>query len=188
MRLDVAGGHADMGDRQAKLYDVNGNLILIGRRQQLLYLLDAVTKHLLPQVNMITELPTWMEWHHRFGHIGIRGLQHTLDQDLVRGLIVNKDSPISDCEACIQAKQMRAPFPKAAETHAEKPSDLTHTNLWEHCAILGIGGTRYFVSMIDDTSRHITLAFIKSKDQAADKIKDYLVYIARQFGMVPKCV
>ena len=35
-------------------------------------------------------------------------------EGLVDGFDVDENSPMPDCEACIQAKQTRAPFPRRA--------------------------------------------------------------------------
>ena len=129
---------------------------------------------------------TWQDWHHRFGHIGVSGLQHTIDGQMVTGMVVNKsDSPKFDCEACIQAKQTHAPFPRQSKSRAERSGDLTHTDLWE-CRTTGIHGARYFISFIDDHSRCIALEFLKTKDQAAENFRNYVAYLEHQYNLFPK--
>lgn len=48
----------------------------------------------------------------------------------ITGLVIDESSKLSQCEACIQAKFTRKPFPHARSNPAEKASDLTHTDLW----------------------------------------------------------
>ena len=72
-------------------------------------------------------------------------------QKLVDGFKVDQNSPMPDCEACVQAKQMHALFLKHAENHAQNPGKLTHTDLWES-RLIGHGGFKYFISFVDDCS------------------------------------
>jgi len=86
------------------------------------------------------------------------------------------DSLKIECTACIQAKQAHNPFPRQSEHHAEKPGDLTHTDLWE-CRTTGIHGLKYFISFVDDCSRCVAIEFLKTKDQATKKFKNYVAYL-----------
>jgi len=154
-RLDESGGHAAMGNGIIQLYDKNQTLIAVGRRVERMYLLDVSTVT-PPHDSSATEIVlfTWTDWHRQFGHVGISGLQRTLTQNLVDGLnITPSDSPMPTCEACIQAKQAHAPFPRHTERHAQNAGELTHTDLWEartvglyKCSTLHNHGTRTFAS------------------------------------------
>jgi len=122
-----------MGDGMIQLYDKNKNLIAVGRRVEEMYLLDVSvrmpTQH--PSVTKII-LYTWANWHHQFGHVGISGLQRMLAHNLVDGFhVTTPDSPMNTCDACIQAKQTCASFPKHTECWARNAGELTHTDLWE---------------------------------------------------------
>jgi len=72
---------------------------------------------------------TWDEWHWRFRHIGIHGLQCLHDETLVDGLDV-LPSNTSDCHACIEAKQSRIPFLQQLKPHTTWPGELIHTDVW----------------------------------------------------------
>jgi len=43
----------------------------------------------------------WEVWHRCLGHIGYDTLHYMCHQQLVKGLLVDKSSPIPDCIACI---------------------------------------------------------------------------------------
>ena len=168
----------NMGDERIHLYDKNRNLIAVGRKIEQMYLLDVTVQPALERVALSTEMAnTWLNWHHRFGHIGVSGLQCTLSKGLVTGMAVIEDnSPKFDCDACIQAKLARAPFPCQSESRADQPGDLTHTDLWE-CRTTGIHDVRYFISFIDDCSRCIAVEFLKTKDQAIKRFQNYMAYL-----------
>jgi len=56
----------------------------------------------------VTEEPAqgWVTWHRRLGHMGYTTLQRMLDNDLVYGFQVDKNSLKPDCRACTEAKQI----------------------------------------------------------------------------------
>ena len=76
-RLDETGGHAKMGGGTAELYDKQKNLIAIGHKVKRMYLLDGEMLH-RERSNVIKETSkSWEDWHRKFGHIGVSGLQRT---------------------------------------------------------------------------------------------------------------
>lgn len=151
--LNESDGHTVMGTGCIQLYEKNKFLIAIGRKVERMYLLHVTVQPAAEHLILSKEgESSWQQWHHQFGHIGVSSLQQTLDGQMVTGMVVNKgDSPKFDCEACIQAKQAHAPFPCQSESRTERPSDLTHTDLWE-CHTMEIHSARYFISFIDDHS------------------------------------
>ena len=78
---------------------------------------------------------------------------------------------------CHQAKAVHQSFPKELTMRAEKPGDLTHSDLWGLAPKASPGGSKYFISFIDNKTRHITIKFIKSKLDAECKIQNYVVWI-----------
>ncbi|GBE86810.1 hypothetical protein SCP_1000520 [Sparassis crispa] len=59
---------------------------------------------------------SWESWHRRYGHLGFTGLEKLYKENLVEGLTVDENSmPLTQCEACIQAKQAHCAYPKEAE-------------------------------------------------------------------------
>ena len=183
-RLDESGGCANMGDGRIHLYDKNRNLIAVGWKIEWMYLLDVTAQPALEWAALSMEMAnTWLNWHCQFRHIGVSGLQRTLSKGLVTGMaVIEDDSPKFNCDACIQAKLARAPFLCQSESRADRPGDLTHTDLWE-CCTTGIHGMRYFISFIDDCSRCIAVEFLKTKDQAIKRFQNYVAYLERQYNM-----
>src|SRR6266850_7123858 len=118
----------------------------------------------------------WEVWHRHMGHIGYDALCYMCCQQLVKGLLVDQTSPIPDCIACIQAKQMVKLFGPTTQPNT-KPGDLTHIDLWGKYDISSINGSYYYLLMIDDATRYTSLAFRKTKDQAGDKLKQYLTHL-----------
>ena len=137
-----------------------------------------------PSVTQLEQ--SWDIWHRRFGHVGFSGLQRTLDLCLVTGFSVDCDSPKSDCVACTEAKQSVIPFNKTGE-HNTHPGDLTHMDVWGKYDVASINGSQYYLLMVDDASRFVTVEFLKTKDQAAQKVKNYFTHLETQ-GKSPKAI
>ena len=49
-------------------------------------------------------------------------------------------------------------------------------------------GYCYYMSFIDDATRHCTISFMKSKDETPTKVKQYLAFIERQYSFTPKAI
>ena len=49
-------------------------------------------------------------------------------------------------------------------------------------------GYCYYVSFIDNATRHCTISFMKSKDETPTKVKQYLAFIERQYLFTPKAI
>jgi tyrosine-protein phosphatase YwqE len=135
---------------------------------------------------MVEKLKTWDMWHCHFAHIGISGLHRLFDKQLVTGFHVDRESTFSDCEAYTEAKQSVIPFNKTADHDAE-PGELTHINVWGKYSVSSINGFQYYLLMVDDASRYVTVEFLKLKDQAAQKVKNYFTHLEVQ-GRTPKAI
>ena len=130
--------------------------------------------------------PSWEIWHKRFGHVGYSGLQKLLEHDLVEGLEINKKSPKPDCIACAKAKLSEASYGPATDRHTQ-PGQLTHLDLWGKYDIASIHGNRYYLLLVDDATRYVTVEFLKSKSKAARKIIEYLTHL-KVLGHTPQAI
>jgi transposase InsO family protein len=126
----------------------------------------------------VTQLEkSWDVWHRRFGHIGYSGLRKTFDMDLVTGFRVERESSMPDCVACTEAKQSVLPFHKQGDS-VTHPGDLTHIDVWGKYDVASINGHQYYLLMVDDASRYVTVEFLKSKDQATQKVINYITHLS----------
>src|SRR5229473_7325178 len=119
---------------------------------------------------------SWEIWHRRFGHVGYTGLKVLYDRNLVKGFDVDTSSKINDCTACIQAKSSVQPFKGHHIPCAEK-GGITHIDLWGKYDITLIKGNQYYLLLIDDATRYMTLKFLKAKSDAAQEIQAYMSHL-----------
>src|SRR6202040_3746169 len=105
------------------------------------------------------------------------GLQKLLDNNMVEGLEININTPKPDCVACTEAKQNVKPFPKI-NNRKTQTGDLTHIDLWGKYSIKSINGNHYYVVMVDDAQRYISVKFLKEKKSGCTS-RDELSHISK---------
>jgi hypothetical protein len=71
----------------------------------------------------------------------------------------------SKCQVCVQSKQPRKPH-MAAKVRNLAPLELVHSNLREMNGALTKGGKKYFMTLIDDSTRYCYVYLLKSKYEA----------------------
>ena len=65
------------------------------------------------------------------------------------------------CEDCVLGKQKKVSFTKVARTLKTDKLELVHTNVWGPSKVPSFGGSRYFVTFIDDATRKLWIYFLK---------------------------
>jgi len=133
--------------------------------------------------NAASPSQTWETWHRRFGHVGYSGIKKLLDNQLVNSLEIDTNLLKPDCVACTEAKLSETPYGPMSGCPT-KPGELTHMDLWGKYDVMSINGNQYYLLMVDDAACYVTVKFLKMKDQAAQKIMDYMMYLKAQ-GKTP---
>jgi transposase InsO family protein len=111
----------------------------------------------------------WL-WHMRYGHINFKSLHSLLAENMVEGMpCIEQVNQI--CDGCMIAKQRRLPFPAQVAYRAQQQMELWHGDLCRPITPPTPGGKQYFLLLVDDFSRFMWVALLKSKDEAFDAIK-----------------
>ena len=156
------------------------------------YLLDAQAN--IPQAECANVAHTepqlsWDQWHQCFWHLSITGLRQLADQELVTGLNVDQSSvPTINCQACIQSKLSHHPFLAESDCQADKPGDMTHSDLWGPARVEGINKAKYYISFTNDFTCCTTVKFLTHKLDAFQKIKEHITFIKTHFDHIPKVI
>ena len=85
----------------------------------------------------------------------------------------------SKCQVCVQAKQPRKSH-TTAEIRNLAPLELIHSDLCEMNGVLTKGGKKYFMMLIDDSTRYCRVYLLKSKDEALNFFKIYKAEVENQ--------
>nr|AAZ28937.1 polyprotein [Phanerochaete chrysosporium RP-78] len=126
---------------------------------------------------------TWYEWHCALGHINATQLQEMYRKGLVEGMDVDTSSdPGFVCDACIQAKHSRAPFPEIASGTVDQVADLIYSDIWGPARVASLQGNVYAITFTDAKSRFVAVDFMKTRDAALDRFQKVEQLIERQLG------
>src|SRR5216684_4718187 len=118
----------------------------------------------------------WEVWHKHFGHINYNSLKYIYNKNLVEGLDINTKTNTPDCPTCIQGKQKVCPF-KGHHTLYHEKGHIMHMDLWGKYDVASVRENQYFLLIIDDATRYITIKFLKAKSNAAQEVQVYLTHL-----------
>jgi hypothetical protein len=120
-------------------------------------------------------------WHEWFGHLNYHSLQQLCNQHMVIGLpLVSCRDGV--CVGCVLDKHHRDSFDKHASWHASTPLQLVHNDLCGPLSSPSFSRCKYFLTFIDDFSRHTWVYFLKLKSEVFDKFLAYKALVEKQSG------
>ena len=115
-------------------------------------------------------------WHRRLGHIS-KSRARQLAAGIVEGIDMNAVAEQIDCNTCVETKQSKSPA-----SGSLSKGQLNHTI---HSDMIGpispstIGGARYILCFIVETSRYAKVFIIKERSQLRQCFKQFLAWIER---------
>ena len=83
------------------------------------------------------------------------------------------------CEPCHLRKQHRLPFPNE-KNRSWNQLDLIHSDVWGPTQNVNIGRCRYFVSFIDDFSRHSWIYLIEKTSEVFSCLRGLKNHVERE--------
>jgi len=122
-------------------------------------------------------------WHSHLGHVLSSRLRFLASTGALENL---KTCDISDCSGCKLAKFSALPFNRSISI-SSSPFNLIHSDVWGPSAITIEGGSRYYVSFIDD---HICYYWVYLMKQRSEFYEIYTVFralVKTQHFAVIKC-
>jgi hypothetical protein len=120
-------------------------------------------------------------WHRRLGHVHHNVLKHMHRESTavnfnIAGPVIAPDVP---CDACVQAKHARNPFPVSTSS-TSKPLELIHADVIGKMPCESIGGSAYILTVLDDFSGYSAVACVRRKSDVGDAFAAILATWARQ--------
>ena len=109
-------------------------------------------------------------WHRRLGHMSEKGMKLLASKGKLPDL---KSVDVGLCEDCIYGKHKRVSFSKSARTSKAKKLQLVHSDVWGSVLVRSLGGSRYYVTFIDDSIRKIWVYFLKNKSDVFATFKKW---------------
>ncbi|RVX15044.1 Retrovirus-related Pol polyprotein from transposon TNT 1-94 [Vitis vinifera] len=124
-------------------------------------------------------------WHRRLGHMSEKGMKMLLSKGKLPEL---KSIDFDMCESCILGKQKRVSFLKNGRTPKAEKLELVHTDLWGPSPVASLGGSRYYITFIDDSSRKVWVYFLKNKSDVFVTFKKWKAMVETETGLKVKCL
>ena len=153
---------------------LNGEMYCIGHKAGKMYKLNAepIYESNFASINQTDDLNLW---HYRIGNLGYDNVKLLYNKSMVDGLKLNPKQEIDRaCDGCAMGKFNRLPFPKKSDHGAEQLLGIIHSDVCGPFSVQSIGGSRYFVTFIDDYSRYTKVFIMKNKGEVLDKFKEFV--------------
>jgi hypothetical protein len=137
---------------------MKGSLVIEkGEKLSTLYLCTSNTDS---SISLASKTLDTTLWHHRLGHMSEKGMQILQKINLFPDL---KQMDLDLCEHCVYGKQKRVIFLRVGKENKSEKLEVVHTYVWGPTHVSFLGGSRYYVTFIDDETRKTWVYFIRHK-------------------------
>ena len=92
------------------------------------------------------------------------------------------------CKSCILGKQKMVSFSKTSRTPKAEKLELVHTDLWGPSLVASFGGSRYYITFIDDSSKKVWVYFLKNKSDVSETFKKWKAIVETETSFKVKCL
>ncbi|KZV18236.1 hypothetical protein F511_28102 [Dorcoceras hygrometricum] len=124
-------------------------------------------------------------WHCRLGHMSEKGMKMLMSNGKLPDL---KSVEHKMCESCIFGKQRKVSFSKGGREPKAAKLELVHTDVWGPSPVPSLGGSRYYVTFIDDSSRKVWVYFLKNKSDVYETFKRWKAMVENETNLKVKCL
>ena len=158
------------------VHDLEGNIVLIAKRDDTLYTFDMSVNTLPNEVCFVSKTQAelnWL-WHKRLSHMNFKDINKLSKKELVSGLPMMKYEKDKLCHACEKGKQHKATFKSKTCATIESSLDLLHMDLFGPVSTASFSGKRYTLVIVDEYSRFTWVFFLKAKSEAAEEIIKFI--------------
>lgn len=136
--------------------------------------------------NDMANFVSYQHFHNALGHSNVS--QATARRIYEDGDLVPKMPMYFGCGTCSVSKSTRDK-PKSCPPHQPRGKfGLVHSDLSGRFSVKSIGGAQYFISFIEEDTRHAWVYFLKTKKQAAHAADTFFAYVETQFGIKIKAL
>ena len=151
-----------------------------GEKVGTLYLCNGISNF----VNALTSTGEDMAlWHHKLGHMSEKGMQILHSRNLLPGL---KHVDLKFYENCFYGKQKRVRFLRVGKEKKIEKLELVQIDVWGPAQVSSLGGSRYYVTFIDDATRKTWIYCIQNKYNVFDTFKKWKVLVENETGKILK--
>ena len=121
-------------------------------------------------------------WHQRLGHLNGQQLGTIVEKGLASGVKMSTTSKLSVCEGCMEGKMQCKLFKSLSYLRSKKKLELIHSDVCGPLQVESIGGSRHFVTFIDDYSHCVAVHFLKHKAEVFEKFEQLEAMVTKECG------
>jgi transposase InsO family protein len=148
-----------------------------------LYLVDFNENTAKLNTCLITKTNMGWLWHRRLAHVGMKNLHKLLKGEQILGLTNVHFEKDRVCSACQAGKQVGAYHPHKNAKTTYRPLELLHMDLSVLIAYISIGGSKYYLVIVDDNSCFTWVFFLQEKSQTQETLKGFLRRAQNEFEL-----
>ncbi|KAL2225185.1 UNVERIFIED_CONTAM: Retrovirus-related Pol polyprotein from transposon TNT 1-94, partial [Sesamum indicum] len=120
------------------------------------------------------------------GHMSEKGMNVLKSKGRLPEL---KSVEVGHCEHCVFGKQKRVSFLTTGRTPRKEKLELVHTDLWGPAPVSSLGGSTYYMTFVDDSTRKVWVYFLKRKSDAFDTFRRWrALLVENETGLQVKCL
>ena len=98
---------------------------------------------------------------------------------MVSEINFDPNETLFDCEICHTGKICQTPF-KSSSSRAEEKLGLVHSDICGPISTTSLGGSKYFVTFIDDYTRYTEVVMLKNRSEVLSAFKKYMLRVKRE--------
>jgi len=133
--------------------------------------------------NLATKEIKLQTLHKRLGHQNYKLIKFIAKRENLQ----LEDNEEEICASCVKGKMARKPF-KQAPIKEREFLDLIHTDIAGPLEQKSIGGSRYFVTFIDDKSHFKWIYFMEFKNELYPIFRKFILMVKNQFEKIIKAI
>lgn len=169
------GLNVNFGSTGAIVKRPDGDVVLRAKRNDNMFEVCEKNKEGLFAMNNNNSIT----WHNRYGHLNFSSLHELSQKSMVKGMQVERVTNVN-CQTCMMSKIHTLPFPNESQTKSNDLLELVHSDVCGPFRTNSIGGSKYFVTFIDDKSRRVFVYFMRNKSEVLEKFKLFKAMVERQ--------
>ena len=176
-RVSNKGLNVQFSDGRCRILR-NNSVVACGTLRKSLYYLDLYSGS--SEVACPASLRLW---HERLAHVDMNGISSMVKRGVVKGVNISGEQQCPHiCVGCIYGKGHQAPIPKSSTSRRSAVLDLVHSDVLGPVNVPSLGGSRYFITFIDDYSKWTTVYTMRNKSESLECFKKFHKYAETHTG------
>ena len=133
------------------------------------------------KVALVAKTESERLWHNRLAHANLGSIKELAKRNAVMGLDLSLPiRKVNDCEDCMRGKQAKLSL-RSKAWQARKCGGIIHSDVCGMMPVPSPGGSRYYVSFIDEFSRYIIVVPMQYKSEVLEKFTQFHNWFEHKF-------